>query len=220
MKLTFTADGYYTLADFAFAGFSNRRFVVFDVESTGADSATDSVTQIGAVAVYPDGPRDTESFTSLVRPWKPIPEKIAQLTSVSNARVATAPNFASVWPEFTAFCGDSALVTQCGYEFDFPLLAAECARSAQPGLTGAQLDTKALFALLHPDRSDNFNTNFLSDHYAVDRRPFQRHDALGDAKLIARIFCAELAELRTRGLDRLATHAPVRIKRFVLPPLD
>lgn len=219
MRVAFTDPVHYTLSDFAFHGLHGRRYVVFDVESTGADPAADSVTQIGAVAVYDDGPHDEECFVSLVKPWKPIPGKIGRLTGITNDRVAEAASFAAAWPGFAAFCGNSALVTQCGYEFDFPILDAECDRAGLPRLTNARLDTKAIFALLHPGSFEIFSTDFLSGHYGVDRSPFQRHDALGDALFISRFFHRQIQESFSLGLDHFATSAPLRIRRFVLPPI-
>lgn len=218
MKIEAVGTDSYILSKFMFGPLSGRRYVIFDLEATGPDPAA-AITQIGAVAVYADGPRDAESFCCLVRPWKAIPRKIEQLTGVTNALTAAASDFATVWPEFARFCGDSALVAQGGYEFDFPLLDRECDRAGKGALTGPRLDTKAIFALEHPQRNEAFSTDFLTDHYGIDRRPFKRHDALGDARLIARVFHAQLQDARRRGRDQWRSDRPVRIKRFVSQPL-
>lgn len=217
MKITFPCADYYELRDFQFQGLSGHNFVVFDLEATGPEPATDSVSQVGAVKLD-DAEQGDAAFESLVRPWKPIPQKIEELTGVTNAQVLTASDFAEAFARFRAFCGDAVLVTQCGYEYDFPLLDRECDRAGLRRLANARLDTKAIFALLHPQRSETFSTNFLSDYYGIDRTAFQRHDALGDARMIARIFYAELEEANSMGIDALATDG-LKIKRFVLPPL-
>lgn len=219
MKIESIDADSYSLSEFEFQPLSGRRYVVFDLEATGPDSTTDSVTQIGAVALYDDGPRDEESFRCLVRPRKPIPTKIEALTGLTNELVATASDFAAAWPAFVEYCRDSALVTQGGYEFDFDLLDRECARVAVPTLAHPRLDTKAIFALTHREQYDTFSTNFLSDYYGVDRSAFKRHDALGDAKLISRFFYAQMQEAKARMKDGWFAQAPLRIKRFVLPPL-
>jgi len=219
MKIDFIDSEHYQISGFSFGPLTGRRFVVFDFESTGPIYSEDSITQIGAVAVYDDGPRDQESFCSLVRPWKAIPPKIEELTGVTNELVASAPNFGKIYPEFAAFCGDSALVTQAGYEFDFLIADVECDRAGYPSLTNLRLDTKVIFALLHPERSENFSTNFLSEYYRVDRTPFKRHDALGDALLISRVFHALLEEARSDKRRSLEATAPLQVRRFVLPPL-
>jgi len=214
MNIEIDSAEHYQLRDFSFEGLGNKKYLVFDLEATGPDPAEDSVTQIGAVWL---GESDA-IFESLVRPWKPIPPKIEELTGVTNARVKTASGFAEAFGQFRNFCGDAVLVTQCGYEYDFPLLDQECDRAGLARLANVRLDTKAIFALLHPQRTETFSTNFLSDYYGIDRSEFKRHDALGDARLIARIFRAELKEAKSMGIDALATDG-LKIKRFVLPPL-
>ena len=199
MKITFISAEEYELRDFRFDLLANRDFVVFDLEGTGPDAERDSVTQFGAVRLG----NEAQTFESLVKPWRPIPPKIEELTGVTNERVGEAESFSVVFERFREFCGDAVLVTQCGYEYDFPLLDRECERAGIARLENTGLDTKAIFALLHPDRSEIFSTDFLSDYYQIDRREFQRHDALGDARLIARIFQAELKEANEMGADSL-----------------
>ncbi len=205
--------------DFHLGGLSGKQYVVFDLEATGPNWRTDSVTQIGAVRVRDSAPVDQESFSSLVRPWKPIPEKIEKLTGVTNALTDSAADFQTVYESFCDFCSDSVLVAQCGYEFDFPMLERECERAGASMISNPRLDTKALFAYLHRDFADVISTNFLSDYYRVDRAPFKRHDALGDALLISRILCAELEDAKNMGVDSVMVNDPIEIRRFVLPPL-
>lgn len=218
MRITFPTSDVYRLEDFAFRGFTQRRFVVFDVEATGPDPDTDSVTQLGSVRLDHAQPFQASTFMTLVRPWRPIPSKIEVLTGVTQARVADAPTFPEAWSKFQAFCSGAVLVTQCGYEYDYPLIDRECIRAGLPKLSGERLDTKALFALLHPTRQEMFSTDFLCAYYGIDRTAFKRHDALGDANLIARIFLAEVGEMRSSGIDSVRTDG-IAIKRFVLPPL-
>lgn len=52
-----------------------------------------------------------------------------------------------------------------------------------------------------------------------ERSLFRRHDALGDAKLIARIFYATLRESKRLNEDVWSLKRPIFIKRFIVPPL-
>lgn len=217
MKLTFSNSTNYELSDFHFEGLANKQYVIFDLEGTGPDAAQDSVTQIGAICLS-NGETGDAVFESLVKPWKQIPPKIEALTGITNTKVAEAAEFSSVYEQFTEFCGESVLVTQCGYEYDFPLLDQECERAGLGRLTNERLDTKAIFALLHPQRTETFSTNFLSSYYRINCSEFKRHDALGDARLVARIFRAELEEAKSMGIDAFET-AGMMIKRFLPPPL-
>ena len=160
MKIEFTSSDHYTWSDFVFKVLSDREYVVFDLEATGPNHETGSVTQIGAIRVRNGNPIDNETFSNLVKPWKEIPKAIEGLTGITNEAVAHAEEFSEVYPEFFEWCGNSVLVTQCGYEFDFPILDAECERSGLPKMQNVRLDAKAIFAYLHRDQFENFSTRY------------------------------------------------------------
>ncbi len=63
-------------------------YVVFDTETTGK-YCDDYITEIGAIKVI-DG-NVIDRFEMLLNPGKPIPEKIVELTGISNGMVADAP---------------------------------------------------------------------------------------------------------------------------------
>ena len=209
----------YLLSEFEFLLDPENRYVVFDLETTGPDQKLDRITQIGAVVVNEDGPNNDEFFKSLVHPDKTIPPKIEKLTGITNDMVAEAPELSIVWSDFLEFCRGSTLVTQCGYEFDFPLIQSECERLNLPELEQQKLDTKAIFALMHPDRSEIFSTDYLAGYYGVDQNEFKRHDALGDAQLISRFFHKQLEEAKELGIKKLYSKTPIEVKKAVLPKL-
>ena len=70
-----------------------RGLTFVDIETTGATSSRDSITEIGIVEVDEDGVRE---WSSLVRPDNPIPDYIERLTGISNEMVADAPRFAEL----------------------------------------------------------------------------------------------------------------------------
>jgi len=94
-----------------------RRYCVFDLEATGPDPDHDFITQIGAVIIENGAIQEHQTFETLVKPPKPIPEKIERLTGISNHELETARSFAEVFEEFREFCKGSVLVTQAGYEW-------------------------------------------------------------------------------------------------------
>jgi DNA polymerase III epsilon subunit-like protein len=203
----------YQWSGVAFRNICNRSFWVFDLEATGLDFNTERVIQFGAIAVE-DGEIDKSStFTCVVDPECVIPEKIEKMTGVTNELVHNAPKFPEAFSLFLSQAGERIWITQAGYEFDCPLLVRECTRHGIRFPNVYILDTKALFAFLHHDRSEIFNTDFLMRYYEIDPTGLRRHDALGDALLIAKIFCAELAELRARGLTEVVVETPLSIRK-------
>ncbi|WNQ12170.1 3'-5' exonuclease [Paenibacillus aurantius] len=148
MKITHLSDSDYSIEGLILDELGSRRFCVFDLEATGPDPDEDFITQIGAVCLDGDG-LARQSFQTLVKSPKPIPPLIEKLTGIRNADLTEAPSFREALDAFRTYAGDAVLVTQAGYEYDWPLLHKECERNSLPAMTNPILDTKVLFAYLH-----------------------------------------------------------------------
>ena len=64
-------------------------YVVFDIETTGFSPVSDKIIEIGAVKV--EKGKITDRFSTFVNPRVPIPFRITQLTSITDAMVIDAP---------------------------------------------------------------------------------------------------------------------------------
>ncbi len=130
-------------------------YVVFDLETTGLESAKDEIIEIGACKVV-EG-QITEVFSTFVKPSKPIPKEITNLTGITDDMVKDAPSINYVMPDFYKFCYGSTLVAhnisfdigfvyaaakKLSYNFDNPLKdTIEMARQTLPGLKNYKLGT-------------------------------------------------------------------------------
>jgi len=83
-------------------------FVVIDLETTGFDARKSEIIDVGAVRV--EGGVITETFSSLVDPGFFIPERIRELTGITNAMLVGSPKINRVLPELLEFIGDSIVV--------------------------------------------------------------------------------------------------------------
>ncbi|MCD7776220.1 MAG: PHP domain-containing protein, partial [Firmicutes bacterium] len=83
-------------------------FVVFDIETTGLSISNDSIIEIGAV-ILRNGEL-CETFSYYCNPGFHIPEKITELTGISDETVADADTIENVLPLFLEFCGDRPLI--------------------------------------------------------------------------------------------------------------
>lgn len=165
-----------------------RRLVVFDLETTGTDTATDRIIQIAGIVVQP-GCLDTE-FSHLVNPGRPIPAAVTELTGITDAMVADAPTFAQLvadglWDEFQ----DCDLAGFNQLNFDVPLLWEEFHRCGRTwNLAGVrQIDVGVLFKELNRRRLTDAVARY-SGAAAAATFATQAHEALADVRATLDVF--------------------------------
>lgn len=210
----------YVVNDIIIESFINKTFCVFDLEGTGLDCENDNVIQFGAVIVENKEIVNDMYFERLVKPTKLISKEIENLTGITNEMVQHASSFVDVFLDFQQFSKDCILVAQCGYEYDFRIIRSECNRRGLISSNFIGIDTKILFAYLHPELQDTFSTNFLLDYYSIDVSDIKRHTALGDSIIIARILVHILREFKNKGIHDLKITSPIKIKKFIPNPLS
>src|SRR5699024_8260206 len=102
---------------------NDQDFIVFDLETTGLSSYNDKITEIGAVRVSNGNIVDV--FDELVNPEKFIPEKIQEITGITNEMVAGKPTIEEVLPKFLEFSKDAIFVGQ-NADFDIGFVRENC----------------------------------------------------------------------------------------------
>lgn len=113
----------------------NKNYVVFDLETTGLDYNSCEIIEIGAVKIV--NGKITETFSTLIKPTKPIPEDATAVNNITNEMVEKAPSLQQVLPDFYKFTRNCALVAhnisfdskfliyygeKCRYNFDNELV--------------------------------------------------------------------------------------------------
>lgn len=211
MKIIDYGTNSYIWSEFCLDNLSSLSYWVLDLEGTGLDFNNDRITQFGAISVDRGEMNETCSFKQLVNPGKRIPLAIEKLCGITNEMVADAPTFTESFNRFLQASGNRVWTTQAGYEHDVPLILAECKRNVIDFPECTIIDTKVLFAFLHPEEHEIFNTDFLLKYYGIDIKNLKRHDAMGDAKIISKIFIAELNEIEIRGIKSINVRSPLII---------
>lgn len=170
--------------------------VVFDLETTGLNPAEERITEIGAVKL-----KNLEvigEFQSFVNPEKPIPEAITKLTGIDDSMVASAPLEEEALRKFLDFCGSAPLVAH-NAPFDVSFLRAGCARR-QLAFRSDSVDTLALCRAIIPNRK-SYTLDAMAEHFKLGE--FNHHRATDDAKMLAGVFTALIAESRKgRKIDK------------------
>lgn len=196
-----------------------QKFFAFDLEATGLNPKKELITQIAGVPLVNGEIYSKRTFNSFVKGTRKIPLKISRLTGITNQDLKNAPAVEEILNELWQKYKDYIWVAQCGFEFDFRILEMAAKKNKIFYFNPKKLDTKVLFAYLHPELNATFSTDFLKNYYKVKFADLKRHTALGDAILIARILKKMLEEFQNKGLSNLIIKKPLSIKKFVPEPL-
>jgi DNA polymerase-3 subunit epsilon/CBS domain-containing protein len=174
--------------------------VVLDMETTGLDTTSDHIVQIGAVRLVSGRIDRNDVFNELVKPGAPIPEDVTAIHGIDDKDVAGAADFAAIMPDFADWVGGRVVL---GYSigFDLAMLKTEHERAGLMWKRPRGLDIAHLVQLLSPALPSTA-LDTVAAWLGIEIR--DRHQALGDALLAAEIYLALLPKLRGKGIFTLA----------------
>ncbi len=178
--------------------------VVLDFETTGLNTGTCRAIEIGAVRLVNGAIED--SLSLLINPHTPVPQKVQELTGITDNMLADKPDASVVIPKLMEFIG-SASIAAHNASFDSAVLRAELRRL---GLTwnGPVLDTLAFARKLYPDLKTH-KLGTLCRQLGVSLKNAHRavHDATATAQCLAKMYEA-VAEKGVKYLDEIDTALP------------
>ena len=166
---------------------------VIDFETTGiSPTQGDRATEVAIVLV--EGDRVVDRFQSLMNAGIRVPAFITQLTGISNAMVAAAPDAARVMADASRFVGSAPMVAH-NASFDRKFWVGELSRL---GLPAAQpfACTVLLSRRLYP-QAPNHRLGSLVDYHHLPRTG-AAHRALADAEMAAALLGQIQQDLRSR----------------------
>jgi DNA polymerase-3 subunit epsilon len=100
--------------------------IIFDLETTGLNLATDRIVEISTIKVYPNG--NEEIKTRRINPGIPIPAEATDIHKITDEDVKDCPTFAQIAKSLAVYMKDCDLVGYNLFKFDIPLLAEEFLR--------------------------------------------------------------------------------------------
>jgi predicted DnaQ family exonuclease/DinG family helicase len=175
-----------------------RTYVALDLETTGLDAERDAIIEVGAVKFRDDEVLDT--FSTFVRPGRPIPIQITELTGIRDDDVASAPGLHDVLSRLARFASQRPIVGHSvGFDMSF-LRPHSCL------LENELLDTFELAGVLLP-QAERYSLQALAQMLGIELE--QAHRALDDAQATHRLFCTLLrraAGLAPHVLEELVRH--------------
>lgn len=168
-------------------------FTVFDIETTGLSAANNHITEIGAVRVK-DG-KTLEVFNTFVDPGEHIPEKITELTGITDEMVAGAPSEAEAVKAFLEFADGNMLIAH-NAGFDTSFIRRVCEQNGIE-FENSFLDTVAMSRYVNSDLKKH-KLDTLADYFGLGE--FNHHRASDDAEMLAAIFFKMTDKLRSEGV--------------------
>jgi len=103
-----------------------KPLVVFDLETTGVNIATDRIVEFAALKVMPGGAE--EWLTMRINPGIPISAEATRVHGITDADVAGEPHFKDVAKSIAAFMEGCDLAGFNSMKFDIPILCEEFLR--------------------------------------------------------------------------------------------
>lgn len=111
-----------------------KPLIIFDLEATGVNIATDRIVEIAMLKVFPDG--HEEFRRHLINPTIPMPEVVIAIHGITNEMVKNEPTFKEIAGQLNAFIANSDLSGFNSIKYDIPLLVEEFLRA------GVEFDLK------------------------------------------------------------------------------
>ena len=171
-------------------------YCVLDLETTGFSAKTEKITEVGIMKVK--NGEVIDEFSCFVNPEKHIPERVTEVTNITDEMVKDAKTIKQVFPEILDFIKDSVLVAHnapfdmgflkqnakvLGYEFDY-----------------TYIDTLSLAKDLFPDYK-KYKLGKIAENLGI--KVEVAHRALDDVDTTVKVFRVMLDMLKERGAKKV-----------------
>lgn len=162
----------------------DNEFVVYDFETTGLDTNTCEIIEIGAVKIK--GGEIVDVFQTLIKPKNTIPDIITQVTNISNDMVASSPSIKIVMPAFYDFCKGCILGGYNSANFDDKILAVQ---SRKLGIEFDNQTTDVILLARSKMASSNYKLSTVVKNLGIVLIGAHRalNDALATAKVLLKL---------------------------------
>ena len=170
---------------------SVRRYVVFDVETTGLSPRNGHrVVEIGAVAI--EHQSIVEEFHSLIDAGRAIPKTVQKIHRITNEMLAGKPSPDEVIPLFCRFIRGATLVAH-NAQFDIRFLRHEFGRLGL-GLDNKYCCTLEMSKRRYPRFANYRLKTVFQCLFGKSTADMQTHRALSGARMVAQVWLVMVRE--------------------------
>ena len=169
-----------------------KNYTVIDLEMTGLSAKNDKIIEIGAARVR--GGQVTDTISMLVNPKQHIPQRVQDLTGITDADVENAADMDEAVENLLDFIGEDVILGQ-NVTFDYSFLKQWAVNHKRPLELYAYDTLKLARKCLPPEQSKKLED--LCIYFGVNRE--NAHRALDDALETKEIFEKLLVLMDEKG---------------------
>ncbi len=168
-------------------------YCVLDLETTGFSFRTEKITEVGIMKVK--NGEVIDEFSCFVNPEKPIPQRVIEVTHITDDMVRNAETIETVMPKIIEFVGDSVLVAH-NADFDIGFLKYN-AKELGLTLDNTYLDTLRLAKELFPEYK-KYKLGIIAENLGI--KVEVAHRALDDVDTTVKVLNVMFEMLKEKGV--------------------
>lgn len=200
-ELTLVDDTVYVVVNPTNGSLKDSTYVVFDTETTGFNAAgDDQMIEIGAVKLK-DG-EIIDRFDKLIDPKRHIPDKITELTCITDSMVSGCDDEKTVTKEFLDWAGDNPLVAH-NAKFDISFISMAMKKYNLGEFKSTVIDTLELSRTLDQGYARH-SLSALVKRYNVPWEEDAHHRADYDAEGTAKVFSKMLDKVINQNFESIS----------------
>lgn len=174
-------------------------YCVLDLETTGFSAANDRITEIGIMKVK--NKEVIDQFSCFVNPERHIPERVSQVTNITDDMVKDAETIETIFPRVLEFLGDSkdTVIVAHNANFDVGFLKQNAKRLGY-NFDYTYLDTLSLAKDLFPNYK-KYKLGKIAENLGI--KVEVAHRALDDVDTTVKVFNVMVDMLKEKGTEKI-----------------
>jgi DNA polymerase-3 subunit alpha (Gram-positive type) len=178
-----------------------QEYVVFDLETTGLFNEDEDIIEFGGIRVK-DG-NVIDRLDVLIKPTKPVPSFISELTHITNDTLADKKSFSEEIDRILKFIGDSVLIAHNGINFDIRFLNKKLTQLGREPVKNILIDTMQISKALHPSYPRH-KLGYICRQNKIMYDDSIAHRADFDAEVLFAVWKIHMNELKELGITKIS----------------